>query len=299
MLRRLSATRKASAATFASARHSRGSAEAAQGKRQGRHPREPLGLRDEGTRRGPGLRVPAPERRVRRGGGRRDSLGGRPYAGIYESHPYALATISRAAGTSPTPRRTPSSTCRRRGRTTVAAVLPAQKVTVTEGLADEIDLPDCTIGEKYAFEPVPTDVEVVPATGRLIVSLLPGGPRTRVSAPVARSTRSIRRTHTADGLASGFRGATNVALGGDDRIFVAELFGDRSRCCGTVGSDRGRGAGADPAGVEYGRGRLYVSDDVFGNGPSRSRGAWLRPDRRRWASAGRRPRRPTAGLRRR
>ena len=38
-----------------------------------------------------------------------------------------------------------------------------------------VEAPACVVGEEYAFEPVPTDVEFGP-DGWLYVSSLPGGP---------------------------------------------------------------------------------------------------------------------------
>ena len=190
-------------------------------------------------------------------------VSGRPYAGIYESHPYAVANDLKGGWYVADAAANAILHVGRGGRTTVAAVLPAQKVTVTEGLADEIDLPDCTIGEKYAFEPVPTDVEVVPATGKLIVSLLPGGELPGTGAVY----RVNPRTHSAVRLARGFSGATNVALGRRGRIFVAELFADR---ISVLRDGRIRTVveepGLMPAGVEFVRGTLYASTGIFGEG---------------------------------
>jgi hypothetical protein len=190
-------------------------------------------------------------------------VSGRPYAGIYESHPYAVANDLNGGWYVADAAANAILHVARGGRITVAAVLPAQKVTVTEGLADEIGLPDCTIGEKYAFEPVPTDVEVVPATGKLVVSLLPGG-----ELPGTGAVYQVNpRTHQAVRLARGFSGATNVALGRGGRIFVAELFADR---ISVLRDGRIRTVveepGLMPAGVEFVRGTLYASTGVFGDG---------------------------------
>jgi hypothetical protein len=70
---------------------------------------------------------------------------------------------------------------------------------------------------------VPTDVEVW-SSGQLVVSLLPGGPED----PSLGARGSVYRVTTASGhstrLATGFLGATNVAIGPGRRIYVAELF---------------------------------------------------------------------------
>jgi hypothetical protein len=61
------------------------------------------------------------------------------------------------------------------GRITVLSVLPRQPSVITAEAAAGLGLPDCVVGATYNFEAVPTDVEVA-ADGKLIVSLLPGGP---------------------------------------------------------------------------------------------------------------------------
>ena len=57
---------------------------------------------------------------------------------------------------------------------TVAALKPV-KVKVTASRGRGHGLPSCTVGKKFAFEAVPTDVEVGP-DGQLYVTSLPGGP---------------------------------------------------------------------------------------------------------------------------
>ncbi|MGO1933184.1 MAG: ScyD/ScyE family protein, partial [Cellulosimicrobium funkei] len=76
------------------------------------------------------------------------------------------------------------------------------------------------------FEPVPTDVEVGPR-GVLYVTTLPGGPEdASLGARGAVYTvdpwrGAVRR------LATGFLGATNLAVSGDGTVYVAELFGGK------------------------------------------------------------------------
>ncbi len=192
-----------------------------------------------------------------------DEIGPPTYTGIVDSHPYALANapgggwyVADAAGNdilkvSPN------------GHISVVFVLRPQKVVVSAEAAAGLGLPDCTIGKTYAFEPVPTDVEVK-ANGALIVSMLPGGPE---DASLGARGGVIRIAGDGEfaNLATGFLGATNVAIGKGGRIYVAELFGNRisvlrNGVISTVADV------PSPAGVEYANGRLYVSTDVFGNG---------------------------------
>jgi len=135
---------------------------------------------------------------------------------------------------------------------------------ITAEIAAANGLPDCTIGLTYNFEPVPTDVEVAP-NGTLYVSLLPGGPEDP-SLGARGSVYTVNpRTGTTQKIAGGFAGATNLALGPGGTIYVSELFADR------IAVVRG-GTTVDtialswPAAVEYARGTLYASTNVFGNG---------------------------------
>ena len=149
------------------------------------------------------------------------------------------------------------------GKISTYFVLRPQKIVVTADVAAGVGLPDCTIGKTYAFEPVPTDVEVK-SNGSLIVSMLPGGPEDACLGARGAVIRVAGDGEFAN-LASGFLGATNVAIGKGGRIYVAELFANRV----SVLRDGVISTVADlpsPAGVEYANGTLYVSTDVFGNG---------------------------------
>jgi hypothetical protein len=192
-----------------------------------------------------------------------DVIGPPTYTGLIDSHPYALANapgggwyVADAAGNdilkvSP------------KGHISVVFVLRPQKVVVSAEAAAGMGLPDCTIGKTYAFEPVPTDVEVN-ANGALIVSMLPGGPE---DASLGARGGVIRIAGDGEfaNLAHGFLGATNVAIGKGGRIYVTELFGNRLSMLrnGVISKVADL---PSPAGVEYAHGKLYVSTDVFGNG---------------------------------
>lgn len=189
--------------------------------------------------------------------------GGYPYQGGIDSHAYSLATapgggwyVGEAGGNA-------ILRVGRNGHIGVVAVLPPQKLKVTADIAAGVGLPDCTIGKSYAFEPVPTDVEVA-RNGSLVVSLLPGGPED--ASLGARG--SVVRVWPGGGMrtiAKGFLGATNVALGRHGTIYVAEMFGNTV----TAIHDGHRSTVADvptPASIEFANGKLYASIDVFGAG---------------------------------
>ncbi len=62
---------------------------------------------------------------------------------------------------------------------------------VTKESAAALELPDCVVGVTYAFEPVPTDVEVG-KDGYLYVTTLPGGPESPALGARGSSGRSTR-----------------------------------------------------------------------------------------------------------
>ena len=134
-------------------------------------------------------------------------------------------------------------------------------------------------GATFNFEPVPTDVEY-DGRGALVASLLPGGPEDAslgARGSVVRITlhghHDRRASKHAMGwgrghcgvVASGFLGATNVAVDPRGRIYVSELFGNQISVIGRGGA-RPLLSVPSPAGLEYSRGSLVASTDVFAAG---------------------------------
>lgn len=110
------------------------------------------------------------------------------------------------------------------GRIRTLAVLPPQPAPITAAFADKYGLDHCVVGVVYAFEPVPTDVEVG-RDGSLYVTTLPGGdegPELGARGAVWRVDPRSGRAHR---VAGGLLGATNLALGRHGEIYVSELFG--------------------------------------------------------------------------
>lgn len=190
--------------------------------------------------------------------------GAKGYTGLIDSHPYGLANAPDGGWYVADAGANAILKVSKDGRIKVVSVLRPQKATVTAEAAAANGLPACTIGKTYAFEPVPTDVEVG-GNGMLYVTLLPGGPED----PSLGARGSVLRIDPSDGewtvLGRGFLGATNLALAPGGRIFVAELFGNRISLLkgGTVTPYVDV---PSPAGVEYAGGKLYASVDVFANG---------------------------------
>jgi hypothetical protein len=155
------------------------------------------------------------------------------YTGAIDSHPYSVAWSPSGwyvadAGMNAVVK------VDNAGHVSTVAVLPPQPVTLTQAMADsiaqEFGAPpgsfDCLAGVTYAFEPVPTDVEV-DQHGTLHVSILPGGPES----PALGARGKVFAVNAATGgmrvEASGLLGATNVAVASDGTLYATELFGGK------------------------------------------------------------------------
>ena len=142
------------------------------------------------------------------------------------------------------------------GRVSLLSLLPPQPLLVSQTFADVNGIPDCA-GQRYKFEPVPTDVEVG-RDGMLYVSTLPGGPED----PSAGARGSVYKVNPWNGnatrVATGFAGATSVTQGSDGTLYVAELFGGKV----TAVRNGHKSLAAELPGalaVEYGNGHLYAA----------------------------------------
>lgn len=178
------------------------------------------------------------------------------YQGIVESHPYAVASldggawaVADAAGNTilvVTPDR----------RIRTLAVMPRQPITLTADMVADMGFPPCTTGVTYAFEPVPTDVER-DVLGMLAVSVLPGGPEDASLGARGKVYRVNARTGAVRQSASGFSGATNLAVAPEGTVYVAELFADKVTA--VRGSHRWTAYQVPGAlSVEVARGSLYI-----------------------------------------
>lgn len=175
------------------------------------------------------------------------------YRGHVDSHPYAVASLGNGAWAVADAGANAILRVNARGHVSTIAVIPGPVVKITAASAKSLGVPDC-VGQSYRFEGVPTDVEVHGCD--LYVSSLPGGPED----PSAGARGSVFKVtgHHAKRIATGFAGATNLAIGKHGRIYVAELFK------GVVSVVRHGGPHTvatlpGVAAVEYANGALYAS----------------------------------------
>jgi DNA-binding beta-propeller fold protein YncE len=179
------------------------------------------------------------------------------YQGIIDSHPYAVSDAPGSAWWVADAGGNDLLRVDGQGNVSAVAVLPRQPFVITAEMAASAGLPDCVAGVTYNFEPVPTDVEQGP-NGTLYVSTLPGGPEDPSFGARGSVYRVNPRTGGATLVATGFAGATNVAVDPSGRIYVAELFAGRV----SVISHGAVSPVVDlpnVAAVEYADGKLYAS----------------------------------------
>lgn len=151
------------------------------------------------------------------------------------------------------------------GEISTVAVLPPSSFVATDGLAAAFGLPSCVVGHDYITEPVPTDVELG-NDGWLYVTSLPGGPEDASLGARGAVYRVNPTTGEVQLYASGFAGATGLAVAPNGTVFVAEMFGNRVSVITKRGEVSSFADVPSPAGIEWQSGRLYVSTDVFGAG---------------------------------
>ncbi len=186
-----------------------------------------------------------------------------PYQGLVDSHPYAVTPVWGGwlvadAGANAI------FDVSWWGKVRTVAVLPPQApVTITAEAAAANQLPACIAGSQYVTEPVPTDVEV----GRdgIYVSTLPGGPED----PSFGARGSVYKISPWNGsvqqIATGFAGATNLAISPWGQIYVSELFGNQVSKI-VNGHPEPVVSVPSPSGLEWSRGKLYVATNSLDNG---------------------------------
>lgn len=144
------------------------------------------------------------------------------YQGVKETHPYATAVAGGVTYVAEAGANAVLAVSATGVVSTVALIKPV-KVKITAAGAKANGMPSCTVGRKYAFESVPTDIEVGP-DGSLYVTSLPGGPEDGSLGANGRVLKvnptSGRVTQVAGGLVS----PTGVAVASNGDVYVAQLF---------------------------------------------------------------------------
>jgi hypothetical protein len=144
------------------------------------------------------------------------------YPGVKESHPYATAVANGVTYVADAGANAVFAVSATGEMSTVAVIKPA-KVEITKDGAEANGLPRCTVGRKYAFESVPTDIEVGP-DGWLYVTSLPGGPEDGSLGANGRVLKVKPTTGKVRQVAGGLVSPTGVAVAGNGDIYVAQLF---------------------------------------------------------------------------
>ena len=176
------------------------------------------------------------------------------YRGLVDSHPYAVASLGHGAWAVADAGGNDIVKVDRQGHVSLIKVLPAQPVTITQALATSMGLPACVVGITYKFEAVPTDVEVGP-DGALYVSTLAGG------GLAPGSVYKIDRHGKTVQLATGFAGATNLAIDSHGNIYVAQIG---SGTIARIVNGKPQTVLTLPGvvAVEYANGHLYASTSI-------------------------------------
>lgn len=151
------------------------------------------------------------------------------------------------------------------GVVSTVAVLPPTAIVLTAEKAAAFGLDPCVAGHEFWAEPVPTDVEVGPR-GTLLVTTLPGGAEDDRLGANGALYRIRPATGAVELVARGFVGATGLAVAPTGKVYVTELFAGRVSSVSRNGTISPVADLVSPAAIEWARGQLYVSTDVFGNG---------------------------------
>lgn len=201
------------------------------------------------------------------------------YPGIVEAHPYAVAAVPGGFVVADAAANALLKVTNG-GTVSTLAVLPPVVEELTREKYDVIqadiaawneedpdaDIPPldpCVIGHDYAWESVPTDVELAP-DGTLLVSALTGGPESPAFGARGKVYEVDRRSGEVTEVGDGFAGAVDLAVDGDGDVFVAELFGMQVSQL-VDGGPRTHAEVVLPGALEWSpRTGLIAAADVFG-----------------------------------
>lgn len=154
------------------------------------------------------------------------------YTGAVDSHPYATAVKGSTVYVADAGMNAILEVDADTGDVSTLAVLPPRPAVIPAGTRIPIDMaggtvevPACVVGQEYAFEPVPTDVEIGP-DGWLYVSSLPGGPED----PSLGARGAVFRINPWTGhtrlWADDILSPTGIAVSDDGDVYAASMFGN-------------------------------------------------------------------------
>lgn len=194
-----------------------------------------------------------------------DKAGPPSYPGIKDSHPYATVTNSRGKTYVADAAMNAVVSVSASGKVRTVGVLPPTMVPITAELAKGFGIPECAVGKTYAFESVPTDVELGP-DGKLYVTTLGGAAGEAL--PVGAVYKVNPKSGKAKRVVTGLMGATGVAVAPNRDLYVAQLFG------GSIvkvkrGSTKPKvfAEAAMPAEVEVVGGKVYATLNALAKKP--------------------------------
>ena len=198
------------------------------------------------------------------------------YAGHVETHPYASTSHDGTVYVADAGANTVVAISEA-GDISTLAVVPPAKAKVTKSMARRNGLPRCTVGSRYRFEAVPTDVEVGP-DGQLYVTSLPGGPEDGSVGRLGAVYRIDPGTGAIEKVVRGLLSATGLAVADNGDLYVAELFGGRIvRVADGTGEPTTLRRVTLPGDLEIAGGRLWATTEVLvGAGPGEKPGGMVR-----------------------
>jgi hypothetical protein len=195
------------------------------------------------------------------------------YKGMVDSHPYGVAVRSGKAYVADAGANAILEVDLESGDISTLAVLPPRPTVIPESAARPVEegglgVPGCVAGKEYAFEPVPTDVEVGP-DGWLYVTSLPGGPES----PELGERGAIFKVNRWSGetklWADSILSPTGLAIADNGDVYVASLFGGSILKFSCWGDHRSEFLAVNqPAAVEFLDGHLYATVDALSGAPA-------------------------------
>lgn len=188
------------------------------------------------------------------------------YKGAVDSNPYATYVHGRTAYVADAGANAILKVNIRTGAISTLAVLPPRPARLTPEAATALGAPSCA-GYTYAFEPVPTDVEMGP-DGWLYVSSLPGGPEVPSLGDRGAIFKVSPRTGHTKLWVEYILSPTGLAVADNGDVFVASLFGNQIlKFHASKGHRTQFLAVQAPADVEIRGSTLYATADALGGPP--------------------------------